>query len=97
MTTPTIRGNLEEMLDRVRESRIKNEEEETKLNELILLKNNIILELDKKYHFERMYLSMEKLNDILPSLIDYINSPNPELKESLLQKFTEFIECFRDG
>ena len=96
MTTPTIAGNLEEMLDRVRKDKIKNEEEETKLKELILLKDNIIMELDNKYHFDRMFLSIEKFDDILPCLIDYINDPNPELKESLLKKTTEFFKCYRE-
>ena len=97
MTAPTIHGNLDEMLDRARKSRIQNEEEEKKLKELILLRNDIILELEKKYHFDHMYLSIEKFNDILPSLIDYINDPVPESKEPLIQKITEFIRCYRDG
>jgi len=96
MTTPTIEGNLKEMLARVSESRIKNEEEEKKLKELILLKDNIIMELDNKYHFDRMCLSIEKFDDILPCLIDYINDPNPELKQSLLKKATEFFKCYRE-
>ena len=97
MTTPTIRGNLEEMLDRAHEEKIKNEEEEKKLEELIFLKNAIIEELDNKYHFDRMCLSIEKFDDILPCLIDYINDPNSESKESLLKKATEFLKCCRDG
>ena len=94
MTEPGIGGNLEEMLDRVRE---KNEEEEKKLKEMIVLKNAIIVELDDKYHFDRMCLSIEKFDDILPCLIDYINDPNSESKESLLKKATEFLKCCRDG
>ena len=97
MTTPTIGGNLAEMLDRVRENKIKNEKEEKKLEEMILLKNAIIVELDNKYHFDHMCLSIEKFNDILPCLIDYIDNPNSELKESLLKKATEFLKCYRDG
>lgn len=97
MTAPTIHGNLDEMLDRARKSRIQNEEEENKLSELILLRNDIILELEKKYHFDRMYLSIEKFNEILPYLIKYINNPNSEPKESLIQKINEFIRCYRDG
>ena len=96
MTTPTIVGNLDEMLDRVTENKIKNEEEEKKLKEMILLKNAIIVELDDKYHFDRMCLSIEKFDDILPCLIDYIKDPNPELKKSLLKKATEFFECYRE-
>lgn len=112
MTTPTIGGNLEEMFDRAHEEKIKNleemfdeaheekikkEEEEKKLEELIFLKNAIIVELDNKYHFDHMCLSIEKFNDILPCLIDYIDNPNSELKESLLKRITEFIKCYRDG
>ena len=97
MTTPRIGGNLDEMLDRVRENKIKNEEEEKKLTEMILLKNAIIVELDNKYHFDHMCLSIEKFNDILPCLIDYIDNPNSESKESLLKRITEFIKCYRDG
>ena len=110
MTKPTIGGNLDEMLERVRENKIKNEEEEKKvredkikneeeekkLEEMILLKNEIIMELDQKYHFDRMCLSIEKFNDILPSLIDYIDAPNPKLKKSLLKKINTFIECYNN-
>ena len=96
MTKPEIRGNLEEMLDRVSESRIKSEEEEKKLKELILLKDEIIIELDNKYNFDRMCLSIEKFDDILPYLIDYIKDPNPEIKKSLIKKDTEFFECYRE-
>ena len=97
MTKPGIGGNLEEMYDRAHEEKIKIEEEEKKLEEQIFLKNAIIEELDNKYHFDRMCLSIEKFNDILPCLIDYIDNPNSESKESLLKRITEFIKCYRDG
>ncbi len=97
MTTPTLQGNLREMCNRAHEEKIKKEEEERRLEELILLKDEIIMELDKKYHFDRICLSIEKFNDILPSLIDYIDDPNPELKEPLLKKIGEFIKCYGDG
>jgi len=97
MTAPTIRGNLEEMLDRAHAEKLKNEDEEKKLKELISLKNAIIEELDDKYHFDRICLSIEKFNDILPSLINYIDDPNPELKKPLLKKIDEFIKCYGDG
>jgi len=97
MTKPGIRGNLEEMYDRAHEEKIKIEEEEKKLEEQIFLKNVIIEELDNKYHFDRMCLSIEKFDDILSYLIDYINDPNSESKESLLKKATEFLKCYRDG
>ena len=104
MTAPTIGGNLNETLDRIRENKIIREveveklnEEEKKIEEMILLKNEIITELDNKYHFDCMCLSIEKFNDILPSLINYINDPNPKLKESLINKIAEFMKCYRDG
>ena len=97
MTMPTIGGNLEEMYDRAHEEKIKKEEEEKKLEEQIFLKNVIITELDNKYHFDRMCLSIEKFNNILPFLIDYINNPTSKLKESLLKKIAEFIKIYRDG
>jgi len=94
MTTPTIGGNLEGSLELIIQ---KNKEEEKKLKEMILLKNAIIGELDNEYHFDHICQSIEKFNDILPCLINYINDPNPELKKSLLKKITEFMECYRDG
>jgi hypothetical protein len=104
MTEQEIGGNLEEMYVRAHEEKIradeekiKKEVEENKIKDLILLKNEIIMELDNKYHFDLMCLSIENLNDILPSLINYINDPNPEEKESLLKKATEFLKCLRDG
>ena len=97
MTKQGIGGNLEEMYARAHEEKIKNEEEEKRLEELIFLKNAIIVELDDKYNFDRICLSIEKFNDILPSLIDYIDDPNPELKKPLLEKIGEFIKCYRDG
>jgi hypothetical protein len=90
MTKSRIGGNLEEMYDRV-------QEEGKKLEEQIILKDAIIKELDDKYHFDRMRLSIERFDDILPCLIDYINDPNSESKESLLRKITEFLKCYRDG
>ena len=90
MTKPVIGGNLEEMYDRA-------QEEEKKLREQIILKNAIIKELDDKYDFDRICLSIEKFDDILPCLIDYINDPNSKIKETLLKKVTTFLKCYRDG
>ena len=90
MTGQEIGGSLEEMYGRA-------DEEKKKFKEMIVLKNAIIVELDEKYNFDRICLSIEKFNDILPSLIDYIDNPNPELKKPLLKKIDEFIKCYRDG
>ena len=76
MTKPVIGGNLEEMYDRA-------QEEEKKLREQIILKNAIIKELDDKYDFDRICLS--------------INDPNSKIKETLLKKVTTFLKCYRDG
>ena len=98
MTKPVIKGNLEEMYGRAHEEKLKKEKEEKKLEDMIILKNIIIQELDNKYHFDCMCTSIEKFNDILPSLIDYINDPNSELlKESLLNKITGFMKCYGEG
>lgn len=103
MSTQRIRGNLQEMIDRAHEEKIKaqeetikKEEEEKKFKDLLLVKDDIIIELEDKYHFDRMYQSIEKFNDILPSLINYIDAPNPKLKKSLLKKFDDFIECYNN-
>ena len=90
MTKPVIGGNLEEMYDRA-------QEEQKKLREQIILKNAIIEELNDKYDFDRICLSIEKFDDILPCLIDYINDPYSKTKETLLKKVTTFLKCYRDG
>ena len=97
MTKPVIKGNLEEMYDRVHEEKIKNENEEKKLEEMIFVKTMIIKELDEKYHFDRICTSLGKLNEFLPDLIDYIDNPNPKVKKSLTEKINKFVECMGDG
>jgi hypothetical protein len=61
------------------------------------IKIDVMIELDNKYHFERINQSIDKFNEIVPLLVSYINNPNSKLKVSLVKKLTEWGKCFREG
>ena len=79
MTTGEITGNIDEQLDRV-------EEERKELKTLKRLRDEVLKELENKYHLEKFNEFKTQFDEFLTLLEEHLQTGSKESKKAILDK-----------